>query len=97
MSQGTIANVISAAVAITGELAAACAGRVPAVPYLIGLGIDELSGLIEALPPGTQDMAFYRNWAESSRALWENGEGGASSYQLTQMQRKLDRLQGEWT
>jgi hypothetical protein len=69
---------------------------VPAVPYLIGLGFEELLGLIEALPPDTADMEFYRNWARSSRQLWEGDQGRVAGYQLTQMRRRLGRLREEW-
>jgi hypothetical protein len=96
MSQRTVASVITAAETLMGELAAMCAGGVPAVPYLIGLGFDELLDLIEALPPGTADMEFYRNWARSSRQLWEGDEGRVAGYQLTQMRRRLGRLREEW-
>jgi hypothetical protein len=88
----TIANVIADLDKVLGELAAMCAGGVPAVPYLIALGFDEIPDLIEALPPDTSNLEFYRNWARSSRELWEGGEGQAASYQLTQMQRKLHGL-----
>jgi hypothetical protein len=92
-----IADVIVAAETLLKELAAACAGGVPAVPYLTGLGFDELLALTEALPPDTPDMEFYRNWARSSRQLWEGDEGRAASYQLTQMRRRLGRLKRAWS
>jgi hypothetical protein len=97
MNQGTIADGITAAATLCGELAALCAGRVPGVPYLIGLGFDELGNLIEALPPHTPDMEFHRNWARSSRELWDGDEGQVASYQLTQMQRRLGRQRAEWS
>jgi hypothetical protein len=96
MSQKTVADVFRAAETLLGELAATCAGCVPGVPCLISRGFDELSRLIEALPPGTPGMEFYRNWARDSRRLWEGDEGQAAGYQLTQMRRKLGRLQEEW-
>jgi hypothetical protein len=96
MSQNTFASVVTAVETLVGELAAMCAGGVPAVPCLIGLGFGELVDLIEALPPDTPHMEFYRNWARSSRQLWEGDEGQAASYQLTQLQRKLTQLKEEW-
>src|SRR5262245_26460385 len=60
MSMEIIVSMIAAAEtllgALLGELAAICAGDVPAVPYLTGLEFDEMLGLIEALPPDTPDM-----------------------------------------
>jgi hypothetical protein len=96
MSQKAIADVITIAETLLGELAAMCAEVAPAFPYLIGLGFAEVVELIEALPPDTPQMEFYRNWARSSRQLWEEDEAQAASYQLTHMQRKLARLRVEW-
>ena len=92
MDQVIMTDVITATEALAAELAAACAGGTPAVPQLIRLGFEELLNRIEALPPDTPNMGFYRNWARSSRTLWEDGEGFLASYQLTQIGRKLERL-----
>jgi hypothetical protein len=97
MSLKTLANLIANLEALFGDLATMCTDGVPAVPYLIALGFDESLDLIEALPPDTPNLEFYRNWARNSRELWEGGEGGAASYQLTQMQRKVHRLKDEWS
>jgi hypothetical protein len=96
MSQKTLTDVITAAETLLGELAALCAGVAPA-PYLISLGFADLLELIEALPPDTPQMEFYRNWACSSRQLWEDDEGEAASYQLTHMQRKLSQWRQGWS
>jgi hypothetical protein len=92
MNQRTIVDVITTTETLLGELAALCAGVAPVAPYLISLGFVDLLDLIEALPPDTPQMEFYRNWARSSRQMWEDGEGQVAGYQLTHMQRKL----GQW-
>jgi hypothetical protein len=97
MKLKTIADVIADLETLLGELAAMCAGAEPAVPYLIALGFNDLPTLIEALPPDASSLEFYRNWARSSRELWEGGQGRTASYQLTQMQRKLHSLKEAWS
>jgi hypothetical protein len=87
-----LTDVITATAQLAGELAAACSGGTPAVPQLLRLGFEELLNRIEALPPDTPNMEFSRNWARSSRDLWEDDEPLVASYQLTQISRKLSRL-----
>jgi hypothetical protein len=97
MPERTLSSALTSAATLAGELATLFDQNDPPTPYLVGLGLEELQALLEALPLDTAGMCYCRNRVSSCRELWERGEWHAARYQMTELSRKLDRLRHEWS
>lgn len=53
------------------------------------LAFDGLRRLVESLPLTTEEFGFATNWVESARQLWEQGEPGATRYQVDLVRKKF--------
>ena len=87
----------AAARTLATELATLFGRSAPDCHFVIGLGLNELSALLEALPLGIDEMCYFRNRVESCRQLWDGSERGAAKYQMTEIIRKLANLERAWT
>jgi hypothetical protein len=98
MTQTTNANDRwAAARTLATELATLFGRSAPDCPSMIGLGLNELVALLEALPLGLDEMCYFRNRVESCRQLWDGCERGAAEYQMTEIVHKLANLERAWT
>jgi hypothetical protein len=57
----------------------------------IAAGFDRVNGLLEALPPTTDDYCFDVNWIAGAYDCWSVGDLGAARYQLEMVRKKLTR------